>query len=56
MRYDPYKKRQASIAGEKAEQLRLAGMVENELAKETRADSDAETEERERKGEGEHKR
>ena len=45
-RFEPYKRRQSNVTGENTAQLRLAGEVDNEPAKERRADSDVEVDER----------
>ena len=55
IRYEPYKRRQSTIAGENVEQSRVTGGADRDPVKDLRADSDVEIEERGRKGEGGHK-
>ena len=55
VRYEPYKRRQSSIAPENAEQLRLAGEADKELVKEMEEGSDIGKEGRGKEGQGEHK-
>ena len=55
VRFEPYKRRQSSAASENTEQLRLAGEVDKEAAKEDRADSDVSMDGRVEEAEGERK-
>ena len=55
VRFEPYKRRQSSIAGENTERLRLAGEADKDGAKEDRADSDVSMDGREEEAEGERK-
>ena len=50
VRFEPYKRRQPSVAVENTEQVRLGGQGGTEAARETRADSDVEMDGREEAG------
>ena len=56
VRFEPYKRRQSSIAGESIEQWRHAGEADKEAGKEIRVDSDVEIEQSGKQEEGEHER
>lgn len=55
VRFDPYKRRQSSVASEKTEKLGRGSQNGKEAAKETRPDGDVEMEERRGEGERKHK-